>query len=138
MSPGSPPERLAALLGLMPFRERLGVTLESADASGVVGTLAWSEERCTSGGIPHGGAIMALADSVGALCAFLNLPDRATTATIESKTNFFRGVRAGLVRAAAKPVHVGCRTIVVQTDLFDDQDRAIALVLQTQAVLQPA
>lgn len=91
------------------------------------------QRRDPSRGSHHGPA-----DSVAAICAFLNLPDGATTATIESKTNFFRGVRAGLVRAAAKPVHVGSRTIVVQTDLFDDQDRAIALVLRTQAVLQPA
>jgi 1,4-dihydroxy-2-naphthoyl-CoA hydrolase len=137
MTSGPPSERLTALLALMPFSERLGVTLERAAAGNVTGTLAWSEERCTSGGILHGGALMTLADSVAAVCAFLNLPDGATTATIESKTNFLRGVRSGLVRATAKPVHVGSRTIVVQTDLVDDQDRAVALVVQTQAVLQP-
>lgn len=81
---------------------------------------------------------MTLADSVGALCAFLNLPDGATTSTIESKTNFFHGVRSGLVRAIAKPAHIGRRTIVVQTDLLDDRDRSVALVIQTQSVLQLA
>jgi 1,4-dihydroxy-2-naphthoyl-CoA hydrolase len=121
----------------MPFSEGLGVDLESADPSMVVGTLAWSAERCTSDGVLHGGAIMALADTVGAICAFLNLPEGASTSTIESKTNFFRGVRSGLVRAIAKPLHVGKRTIVAQTDLLDDQDRSVALVIQTQAVLQP-
>ncbi len=80
---------------------------------------------------------MTLADTVGAICAYLNLPDGATTSTIESKTNFFRGVRSGLVRASAKPLHIGNRTIVVQTDLLDDQDRSVALVIQTQAVLKP-
>jgi 1,4-dihydroxy-2-naphthoyl-CoA hydrolase len=135
--PDLSPDQLTALLGLMPFSEGLGVDLESADPSMVVGTLAWSAERCTSDGVLHGGAIMALADTVGAICAFLNLPEGASTSTIESKTNFFRGVRSGLVRAIAKPLHVGKRTIVAQTDLLDDQDRSVALVIQTQAVLQP-
>ncbi|MBF6557827.1 MAG: PaaI family thioesterase [Acidimicrobiales bacterium] len=127
--------QLTELLGLMPFSEGLGVKLENADPSTVAGTLAWSAERCTSDGILHGGAIMALADSVGAICAYLNLPEGATTSTIESKTNFFRGVRSGFVRATAKPVHIGNRTIVVQTDLLDEEDRSVALVIQTQAVL---
>lgn len=135
--PNSSPDRLRALVGLMPFSEGLGVDRETADPSTVVGTLAWSAERCTSDGILHGGAIMALADTVGALCAYLNLPEGASTSTIESKTNFFRGVRSGLVRAVAKPLHIGKRTIVVQTDLLDDQDRSVALVIQTQASLQP-
>jgi uncharacterized protein (TIGR00369 family) len=81
---------------------------------------------------------MALADSVGAICAYLNLPEGATTSTIESKTNFFRGVRSGFVRATARPVHIGNRTIVVQTDLIDEKDRSVALVIQTQAVLRRA
>ncbi len=126
---------LTELLGLMPFSEGLGINLVHADAATVTGTLAWSAARCTSDGILHGGAIMTLADTVGALCAYLNLPDGAGTSTIESKTNYFRGVRSGLVRAIAKPVHIGNRTIVVQTDLFDEQDRTVALVIQTQAVL---
>jgi 1,4-dihydroxy-2-naphthoyl-CoA hydrolase len=136
--PNSSSQRLGALLGLMPFSEGLGVNLEIADANSVVGTLAWSADLCTTGGSLHGGAIMALADTVGAICAYLNLPDGANTATVESKTNFFRGVRSGLVRAIAKPVHIGSRTIVVQTDLLDDQDRSVALAIQTQAVLPGA
>lgn len=108
-------QRLRALLGLMPFSEGLGVNLEMADPNNVVGTLAWSADLCTTGGILHVGAIMALADTVGAICAYLNLPDGATTATLESKTNFFRGVRSGLLRAIAKPVHIGSRTLVIRT-----------------------
>jgi uncharacterized protein (TIGR00369 family) len=76
----------------MPFSDELGINLEIADPSNEVGTLAWSAERCTTDGILHGGAIMDLADTVGAICAHVSLPEGATTATIESKTNFFRGV----------------------------------------------
>ena len=134
--PSSPSNRLRALLGLMPFSEALGVDLEIADPGTVVGTLVWSAERCTSDGVLHGGALMSLADTVGAICAYLNLPEGTATSTIESTTNFFRGVRSGMVRVRAKPLHVGNRTIVVQTDLQDDQDRSVALVISTQVVLQ--
>jgi uncharacterized protein (TIGR00369 family) len=79
---------------------------------------------------------MALADSLGAICAFLNLPEGAGTSTIESKTNFFRAVRAGQVTAVTSPLHVGRTTIVLQTDLRDDAGRRVALVTQTQAVLR--
>ena len=100
----------------MPFAESLGVEVASASRDEVRGRLAWEPERCTAGGVLHGGALMSLADSVGAICAFLNLPEGATTATIESKTNFFRGVREGHVDAVAKPLHVGRTSIVVQTE----------------------
>ena len=97
--------------------------------------MPWREELCTTFGALHGGAMMAMADSVGAVCAFLNLPAGATTSTIESKTNFFRGVRDGAVGATSRPLHVGRTTIVVQTDLTDDRGKRVAQVTQTQAVL---
>ncbi len=79
---------------------------------------------------------MALADSLGALCAFLNLPAGAAgTSTIESKTNFFRAVRGGQVIATARPLHVGRTIIVVQTDIRDAGGRRVAQATQTQAVL---
>ena len=80
---------------------------------------------------------MAIADCADALSAFLNLPEGATTSTIESKTNFFRGVREGTLHAASRPLHVGRTTIVVQTDLVDDRGKRVAQVTQTQAVLEP-
>jgi uncharacterized protein (TIGR00369 family) len=123
------------LLALMPFASTLGVELDGATPQEVSGRLAWSEEVCTTAGIMHGGALMTLADSVGAICAFLNLPAGATTATVESKTNFFRPVRQGHVRATSRPLHVGRTTIVVQTELFDEAGRRVAHTLQTQQVL---
>jgi uncharacterized protein (TIGR00369 family) len=81
---------------------------------------------------------MALADSAGAACAFLNLPaDAAGTATIESKTNFFAAVRGGWVLASTRPLHVGHATIVLETDVTDAQGRRVAKIIQTQAVLRP-
>jgi 1,4-dihydroxy-2-naphthoyl-CoA hydrolase len=123
------------LVSLMPFAQAVGVEIESATADEVRGGFDWAEERCTTGRVIHGGALMALADSLGAVCAYLNLPDGAVTSTIESKTNFFRGIREGRATAATTPLHVGRTTIVVQTDIRDDRGKRVALVTQTQAVI---
>ena len=126
-------EELAAVA---PFAGLLGIEVEAAAPEEVRGTLAWAPERCTAGGIMHGGALMGLADTLGGLCAFLNLPEGATaTATVESKTNFFRPVRGGTVRATSRPLHAGRTFIVVQTDLADDDGRRVAQVTQTQAII---
>jgi uncharacterized protein (TIGR00369 family) len=119
----------------MPFAARLGMELVAADADEVTARLAWAPDLCTAGGIVHGGALMSLADSAGGICAFLNLPEGARTATIESKTNFFAAVRDGFVEARSRPLHRGRTTIVVETDLFDERGRHVARTTQTQAVL---
>jgi 1,4-dihydroxy-2-naphthoyl-CoA hydrolase len=123
------------LLSLMPVAQAIGVEIESASAEEVRGGFAWAPERCTTGQVMHGGALMALADTLGAVCAYLNLPEGAVTSTIESKTNFFRGVREGRAAAACTPLHVGRTTIVVQTDVRDERGKRVALVTQTQAVI---
>ena len=130
---GSPD--LAGLIAAMPFAAALGVELRAAGPDEVVGVLAWAPERCTAGGVMHGGALMTLADSVGALCAFLGLPEGASTATTGSTANLFRPVTEGAVTATARPLHRGRRSVVVQTDLADDAGRRVAQVTQTQAVL---
>jgi 1,4-dihydroxy-2-naphthoyl-CoA hydrolase len=129
---------LRDMVGLMPFAGLLGIEVTAASAEEVTGRLAWRDDLCTTAGLLHGGVMMAFADTVGALCAFLNLPDGATTATIESKTNFFRGIREGAVHATTTPLHVGRTTIVVQTDLRDDRGKPVAQVTQTQAVIPAA
>lgn len=124
-----------SLLDRMPFSAGLGIELVTATPAQVVGRLAWAPELCTSGGVMHGGAIMALADSLGGICAFLNLPQGAATGTIESKTNFFRPVIEGIVEGRSRPLHVGRRVIAVQTDLSDGQGRLVGQTTQTQAVV---
>jgi uncharacterized protein (TIGR00369 family) len=131
------PPSTADLVASMPFAVAVGVVIDEASAELVRGGMDWADERCTIGGALHGGALMTLADSLGAVCAFLNLPDGTVTATIESKTNFFRGLRGGRARARTTPLHVGRSTIVVQTDIRDDGDERVALVTQTQAVITP-
>jgi uncharacterized protein (TIGR00369 family) len=119
----------------MPFTKMLGVIFDRATKDEVRGRLQWAPSLCTSGGVLHGGALMSLADSTGAACAFLNLPEGAGTTTIESKTNFLRGVSEGGVAATSRPLHVGRKVIVVETDLRDDRERLVARVIQTQMVL---
>jgi uncharacterized protein (TIGR00369 family) len=121
----------------MPFAASLEIDITDLTPQQVTATMAWAPERCTTGGMLHGGALMAFADTAGAVCAVANLPQGASTSTIESKTNFFRAVRAGTVTATSLPLHVGRTTIVVQTDLTDDDDKLVARVTQTQAVLAP-
>jgi uncharacterized protein (TIGR00369 family) len=125
------------LLASMPYALALGITLNEVTPQLVRGSLDWSAERCTASGVMHGGAVMSLADTVGAVCAVLNLPPGAGTATVDSATNFFRAVRDGTLHAAARPLHAGRSFIVVRTDLADDAGRPVGQTTQTQAVLAP-
>lgn len=121
---------------LMPLAETLGIQLMADGPDLVQARLAWSESVCTSGGVMHGGALMALADTTGALCAFRNLPPGSTgTTTVESKTNFVRSVRSGYVEAISQPLHSGRSIIVINTRLTDAEGRLVAQVSQSQLVL---
>jgi len=129
---------LVQLQEAIPFARHIGVELVAASPEEVRARLRWAPELCTTGDLLHGAALMTLADSAGAVCAFLNLPEGAGTSTIESKTNFFRGVReGGAVDSVSRPLHVGRTTIVVQTDITDGSGKRVAQVTQTQAVLLP-
>jgi 1,4-dihydroxy-2-naphthoyl-CoA hydrolase len=127
-----------SLEAIMPFMALIGAEAVTVTPELVVLRLAWHPDRCTAGGVLHGGALMALADGAGGWCAFLNLPEGASgTTTIESKTNFLRGIRSGHVEARSTILHAGRTTIVVDTTLHDDEHRLTGRVTQTQAVLTP-
>lgn len=121
----------------MPFAAELGLSIIEGSPAQVVAVADWSEERCTAGGALHGGYLMACVDTVGALNAFLNLPQGAVgTTTIESKTNFLGAVRSGQIVITAAPVHAGRTTVVIQTDVTSG-DKHVTRSTQTQAVLHP-
>jgi uncharacterized protein (TIGR00369 family) len=124
---------------LMPFAALIGAELIEATPEVVRGRMEWAPERCTAGGLLHGGALMAMADGGGGALAFLNLPEGAVgTATIESKTNFLRGVRDGAVTATSRVLHKGRTTVVIETELARESDGAlVAKVTQTQAFHYP-
>ena len=120
----------------MPLCATLGMRVSSATPELVELALDWSPSLCTTAGLLHGGAVMALADSAGGACAFLNLPEGAGTSTIESKTNFLGAVKEGTITASARPLHVGGSTIVVETEVRRADGRLVGKVTQTQAVLK--
>ena len=123
----------------MPFADLLGVKIVSAAPERVVAEMAVRENLCTSPAVLHGGAMMAFADSLGAYATMLNLGDNATTTTIESKTNFFAPAPVGsTVSGECIPLHLGRRTMVWQTRLTNAHGRFLALVTQTQMVLDRA
>lgn len=131
------PEATAFVQASMPLCATLGITAAETTAARVVLELPWQAELCTTGGLLHGGALMALADAAGGACAFLNLPAGAAgTSTIESKTNFLGAVREGTVVATATPLHIGRSTIVIETELRLG-DRLVGKTTQTQTVLHP-
>ncbi|MFP5322263.1 MAG: PaaI family thioesterase [Acidimicrobiia bacterium] len=121
--------------GSMPFTAELGLTVDEGSPERVVARADWRADRCTVGGALHGGYLMAVADSVGALCAFLNLPPGAGTSTIESKTNFLRAATEGEITITSEPLHVGRTTVVVVTDVLRADGKLVSRTTQTQAVL---
>ena len=123
-----------ALAALMPFAQHLGLIVDQASPDEVIARLAWAPHLCTTGGIMHGGVLMSLADTAGAIVTFLGIPAGATTATITSTSQLFRPVTGGTVRAVAVPVHRGRTTVTAQTSLFDSGDRLVAQTTQIQAV----
>lgn len=128
----------AYLHDAMPLAATLGIRAVELAPSAAILELDWAPQLCTTGGVIHGGALMCLADSAGAVCAFMNLPEGSSgTSTIESKTNFLGAVMRGTVTATSSPLHVGRSTIVVETSLHDTDDRLVAKVTQTQSVLWP-
>jgi 1,4-dihydroxy-2-naphthoyl-CoA hydrolase len=115
--------------------ELLGMRFVEASVDRVVAELPIRDALKTVAGAVHGGALMALADTVGAAATVLNLPPGATTATLESKTNFIAAGRGGTVRAEATCLHRGRRTMVWQTRVTDAGGRLLSLTIQTQMVL---
>ena len=132
----SSPVDLGAMVGLMPFAVNLGLRIVEADADHALAQLPWREDLCTSGGILHGGALMAFADTMGAVVTFLGLPEGAGTATITSSTQLMRAATAD-VTARSTVLHRGRTTVTVQTTLYDADDRIVSQTTQVQAVLAP-
>ena len=121
---------------LPPLSRWMGITVTVAEPERVIAELTIREDLCTAGEIAHGGAIMAFADTVGAIGTMVNLREGQGTTTLESKTNFFRASPIGArLIAEATPLHRGRRTQVWETRISNEQGRLVAKVTQTQMVL---
>ena len=133
-------EDLVALLQeRMPsFSKLLGIRFVSAAPERVTAEMAVREDLCTIPAILHGGALMAFADTLGAYATVINLPEGCGTTTIESKTNFFAPAPVGTkVIGECTALHRGKRTMAWQTRITNESGRLIAVVTQTQMVLEP-
>lgn len=120
------------------FPGLLGIEFLEASPEGIKAELMVRDDLCTVPGLLHGGAIMAFADTLGAVGTVLNLPKGASTTTIESKTNFLGGGKAGeKVVGEAEPLHLGRQTMVWQTTIRNASGKKIAIVTQTQLVMLP-
>jgi uncharacterized protein (TIGR00369 family) len=122
------------LKGLLP--DMMGIEFTSVTPDKVVASLAVRKDLCTLGDNLHGGAIMAFADTLGAVAAILNMPQGSRTTTIESKTNFIGGAAIGTrVTGESAAVHKGRTTVVCQTTVRSEAGKLVALVTQTQLVI---
>jgi uncharacterized protein (TIGR00369 family) len=120
----------------LPFAKLLGLNIVSVTPERVAATLAVREDLCTRPAVLHGGAVMAFADTLGAIATVANLPQGAGTTTIESKTNFFAAIPVGeTAHGECTPLHRGRTTMVWQTRITRDDGRLAAIVTQTQLVL---
>ena len=115
----------------------LGMQVIKATTEEVVGTLEIKENLCTIGKVAHGGAIMAFADTMGAICAFLNMQPNSRTTTIESKTNLIRSGKLGeTLTARSKLLNKGRTLMLLYTEVQDSQEQLVAVVIQTQIVMR--
>ncbi len=118
-----------------PFNKLLGVKVLLHTPERTEAELFAREELLNRRGVMHGGAVMALADTLGGMTASISLPDGGRTATIESKTNFFAGIpKDDTVRAVCVPLHRGRTTIVLETRITRGDGKLAAIVTQTQIV----
>ena len=118
------------------FAQHIGIEVVEADQQRVVGRIQLGPQHSNGRGVVHGGAIMSLADTLGAIGTVLNLPPGAATTTIESKTNFLAAGRGAELIGESVPLHIGRNTMVWQTTIRDAEARRVAVVTQTQLVLQ--
>ena len=118
------------------FPGLMGVRLVTLEPERVVAELVVRPDLCTAGGIMHGGAYMAFADTLGAVGTVLNLPQGKRTTTTDSSTKFIGGARVDTtVTAESVALHRGRTTMVWQTTIRSQEDKLCAVVTQTQLVL---
>jgi 1,4-dihydroxy-2-naphthoyl-CoA hydrolase len=128
-------EQIQSLIAPL-FPGLMGVKIEEVTPDKIVASLPVRPELCTTGGVCHGGALMAFADTVGAIGTVANLAPGERTTTIESKTNFLGAAPVNTrIVAESVPLHRGRTTQVWQTTIRQEAGKLVAIVTQTQMVL---
>jgi uncharacterized protein (TIGR00369 family) len=120
------------------FPGLMGVKLLELAPERVLAEMPVRPDLCTTNGILHGGAVMAFADTLGAVGTVINLPGGKGTTTTDSSTKFIAGAKVGtVVRGESVALHRGRTTMVWQTRLTNADGKLCAVVTQTQLVLDP-
>jgi uncharacterized protein (TIGR00369 family) len=121
-----------------PFADHMGMKITHVSPERVTAEMRVTEALSNRNGVLHGGALMALADNLGGTAACANLPEHGgSTATIESKTNFFAPIPVGdVAKAECTPLHRGRTTTVWQTRVTRGDGKLAAVVTQTQLMMQ--
>jgi uncharacterized protein (TIGR00369 family) len=117
------------------YARHIGIELLETSRERVTGRITIGPQHSNGRDRVHGGVIMSLADTLGAIASVLNLPPDTVTTTLESKTNFLAAGRGAYLIGQADPLHVGRTTMVWQTTIRDAEGRRVAVVTQTQLVL---
>ena len=119
------------------FPGLMGVKLRELTPERVVAQMEVRADLCTAGGILHGGAYMAFADTLGAVGTLANLNEGQRTTTTDSSTKFIAGAKlASTVTGTCVALHRGRTTHVWQTTVTNAEGKLCAVVTQTQLVLQ--
>ena len=120
------------------FPDLMGIRITVLEPDRVVAQMEVRQDLCTAGGILHGGASMAFADTLGAVGTIVNLSGGKRTTTTDSSTKFIAGARLGsTVTGTCVALHRGRTTMVWQTTITNAQGKLCAVVTQTQLVLDP-
>ncbi len=118
-----------------PFAKMMGVNMTLVTKERIEGELEVTSDHCTIPATLHGGAMMAFADNMGGIGAFMNMPEGSMTTTVESKTNFLRAIPVGqTAKAVTTPVHLGRTLQVWKTEIFRGDGKLAAIVTQTQMI----
>ncbi len=118
------------------FPGLMGVKLVELAEDRVLAEMLVRPDLCTAGGILHGGAYMAFADTLGAVGTVVNLAPGKRTTTTDSSTKFIAAAKVGtLVTGESIALHRGRTTMVWQTSVRNSEGRLCALVTQTQLVI---
>lgn len=121
-----------------PFAKMMGVVMTLVTKNRIEGELLVTADHCTIPATLHGGAIMAFADNMGGIGAFMNMPQGWMTTTIESKTNFLRAIPVGqIAKAVTTPINLGRTLQVWKTDIYREDGKLAAVVTQTQLLREP-
>ena len=116
----------------------MGLVLVRATRDEVIGEIEVGKQHLQAYGIVHGGVHAGIIESLSSIGAAINaMADGKTAVGLENSTSFLRAVRAGKLRAVARPLARGRRSHVWETSVHDEQGRLVASGKVRLMILDP-